>query len=381
MAENKKQHYVPKTYLKRFANGKLFSVLNVENEDIYENVAYVNQCYESYFYGNNLEWEKRLDLMERQWGMALDKACTGERIGENDKKLLKQFAMYQYQRTVANYNFNILSCKENIREIAKMYLKRDQISDEEADNFFEDYAKKMTSPDKSLDMVAAHEDIVEDLDVIIIECKTKSKLISSDAPIICINAFEPHAVGLGCMGLIMFFPACENKLVVIYDGKMYTANKKITTILDEEEIYHLNAYQYISAERIVFAKEKRDLEFVGESLKEERRKNRAIKPVQSLGAAESKLIAMSNKKIIRDCNLSFAHLSHEIRKIPQVCREGVQRKWERGWQDKLRNKATILPQIMKIHPETNSGLTIKEVKRGCRLMANYAEKYWRMPIS
>ena len=50
MAENKKQHYVPKTYLKRFANGKLFSVLNVENEDIYENVAYVNQCYESYFY-------------------------------------------------------------------------------------------------------------------------------------------------------------------------------------------------------------------------------------------------------------------------------------------------------------------------------------------
>ena len=78
-------------------------------------------------------------------------------------------------------------------------------------------------------------------------------------------------------------------------------------------------------------------------------------------------------KIIRDGNLSFAYLSHEIRKIPLVCREGVQRKWDKGWQDKLREKETILPQMMKIHPEENSGLTTKEVKRGCRLMANYAE--------
>ena len=124
MAENKKQHYVPKTYLKHFSNGKLFSVLNVENGDIYENVAYGNQCYESYFYGTDLEWEKRLNLMEQQWGMVLDKVCAGEMLGENDKNLLRQFALYQYQRTVSRDQFNILSYKENVREIAKMYLKR-----------------------------------------------------------------------------------------------------------------------------------------------------------------------------------------------------------------------------------------------------------------
>lgn len=69
--------------------------------------------------------------------------------------------------------------------------------------------------------------------------------------------------------------------------------------MEEEEIYHLNAYQYISVERIVYGKEKMDLDFVREPLKDERRKNRAVNPV----------------------------------------------------------------------------------KRGCRLMSNYAEKYWRMHIS
>ena len=40
MAENKKQHYVPKTYLKHFSNGKVFSVLNIDSNMIYENVSY-----------------------------------------------------------------------------------------------------------------------------------------------------------------------------------------------------------------------------------------------------------------------------------------------------------------------------------------------------
>lgn len=61
----------------------------------------------------------------------------------------------------------------------------------------------------------------------------------------------------------------------------------------------------------------------------------------------------------------------------KAIREAFPRKWEKGWQDKLRSKEVILPQIMKIHREEKNhpGLTNKEIKRGCRLMSNYAEKY------
>lgn len=114
MAENKKQHYVPKTYLKHFSNGKVFSVLNIGNDVIYENVSYASQCYENYFYGNDLGWEKRLNALESQWGVVLDKVCRGENIDNNDKSILKQFSVYQYNRTLAREQFNIMSYKENL---------------------------------------------------------------------------------------------------------------------------------------------------------------------------------------------------------------------------------------------------------------------------
>lgn len=382
MAENKKQHYVPKTYLKHFSNGKVFSVLNIGNDVIYENVSYASQCYENYFYGNDLGWEKRLNALESQWGVVLDKVCRGENIDNNDKSILKQFSVYQYNRTLAREQFNIMSYKENLRETAKVILQRNEISDEEFGDFLEQKAKEMTSPEKSLEMVESLEEVIDDLEVMVIDCISESKLVSSDAPVICINPFEPHGVGFGCMGLIIFFPASDSKLVVIYDGKMYKLNSNISVISDEQEIYNLNAYQYISAERIIYGKRKSDLEFVSDNLRDERTKNKEIKPVQSLGPLESKMIMMYNERIRYRGDLSFGHLSHEIRKIPLTCREAVPRKWEQGWQDKLKHKECIMPQLINLQAinKDEIGMTAKEIKRGCRLMSNYAEKYWRTNI-
>jgi hypothetical protein len=382
LAENKKQHYVPKTYLKHFSNGKVFSVLNVDNDMIYEDVSYASQCYENYFYGNNLVWEKRLNSMEKQWGMVLDKICRGENIDDNDKTLLKQFSIYQYNRTVAREQFNITSYIENLRETAKVILQRNEISDEDFGDFLEQKAKEITSPEKSLEMVESLEELINDLEVIVIDCISETKLISSDAPVICINPFEPHGVGFGCMGLLIFFPVSDTKLVVIYDVKMYKSNSNISVISDKQEIHNLNAYQYISAERIIYGKSKGDLEFVSDDLKDERTKNKAIKPVHSLGSLDAKMIVMSNERIMYRGDLSFAHLSHDIRKIPLTCREAVPRKWEQGWQDKLKHKESIMPQLINLRAinKDEIGMTAKEIKRGCRLMSNYAEKYWKTNI-
>lgn len=380
MAENKKQHYVPKTYLKHFSSGKVFSVLNIGDDEIHENVPYASQCYEDYFYGKNLEWEKRLNSMESQWGIVLDKICRGENIDDNDKTLLKQFSIYQYYRTAAREQFNIMSHKERLREAAKIALQRDEINDEEIDVFLEQKAKERTSPEKTLEMVDSMEEVIDDLEVIVIDCIAESNLVSSDAPVICINPFEPYKVGLGCMGLIIFFPVSDSKLVVIYDGKMYKSNANISVISDELEISALNAYQYISAERIVYGKSKKDLEFVSDSLKAERKKTKAIKPVDSLGPLNSKVVVTSNERIRYRGDLSFARLSHDIRKIPLTCREAVPRKWEQGWQDKLKFKENTVPQLIQLQAidKDKIGMTAKEMKRGYRLMSNYAEKYWRM---
>ena len=104
--------------------------------------------------------------------------------------------------------------------------------------------------------------------------------------------------------------------------------------------------------------------------------------MQSLGPLESKMIMMYNERIRYRGDLSFGHLSHEIRKIPLTCREAVPRKWEQGWQDKLKHKECIMPQLINLQAinKDEIGMTAKEIKRGCRLMSNYAEKYWRTNI-
>ena len=44
MSTQKKQHYVPKCYLKNFANNKLCSIYNQHSCKIIENISYFDQC-------------------------------------------------------------------------------------------------------------------------------------------------------------------------------------------------------------------------------------------------------------------------------------------------------------------------------------------------
>lgn len=62
MAEHKKQHQIPKTYMKHFSQNGLMSIMVGKYEDvkIINNVPYKDQCYENFYYGKDLIWEKNL---------------------------------------------------------------------------------------------------------------------------------------------------------------------------------------------------------------------------------------------------------------------------------------------------------------------------------
>lgn len=50
MAEKKKQHYVPKMFMRNFADeNKRFSVLHVESGKILEQVYSDSQCFKDYY--------------------------------------------------------------------------------------------------------------------------------------------------------------------------------------------------------------------------------------------------------------------------------------------------------------------------------------------
>lgn len=52
MAKNKKQHFVPRFYLRKFsADGRSVNIWNLTNEKRIQGANLKNQCYKDYFYG------------------------------------------------------------------------------------------------------------------------------------------------------------------------------------------------------------------------------------------------------------------------------------------------------------------------------------------
>ena len=121
MAEKKKQHYVPKVYLRCFADvNKRFSVYNIEKRTAIPSAFCDNQCYRDYFYGKDCEWENQLGEMETKWGVLFRLIHEHKQLGEDDIKLLKTFALYQRQRTFAENEYRKKENEELLIECGKM---------------------------------------------------------------------------------------------------------------------------------------------------------------------------------------------------------------------------------------------------------------------
>ena len=386
MAEKKKQHYVPKMFMRNFADeNKRFSVLQVESGKVLEQVYSDSQCFKDYYYGKDLVWENNLGKLEDCWAPAITKICEGQRLDDNDLLLIKQFAIYQRQRTLSEGNYKKQQKKAELIEIASMYCANKGLQyPKQIEEYVNKIADGAVTPQELLDIAVNAEKMIDDLCVTVIEYDTNAKLISSDAPIILWNTFECNGLGYMCMGLVIFFPISPTKLVTIYDGKMYTRNKDQQYIVsnDEKEVKNLNTIQYMSAEKIVFALKTDDFDFVDDAVIKQRKKEREKSPISALGTKDKKMIIEQNRGIHLECDLSFALLSHNIRKIISPCREAMPRTWMQEWENKLYKREELIPLLAQqmLDMEKGVGATRKELKRGCHLMTNFALQYWTKSI-
>lgn len=102
MAAQKKQHYVPQFYMKSFANDKGgISILNLSDYSVRNEVPYKSQCSIDYFYGKDGEWENILSRKESEWASVLRKMNAEETITSAEMKSIREFIVYQRQRTEA----------------------------------------------------------------------------------------------------------------------------------------------------------------------------------------------------------------------------------------------------------------------------------------
>ena len=257
LAENKKQHYVPKLYMKNFTqDGQLLSVYNIARKQCYSAVPYDDQCYKNYYYGRDAVWEKRLSAMETVWGVLFQKILTKSSLSDADIDAIRQFALYQLQRTVASNEYFVQQKEEFLLEYGKMFYKKRGVPfNETAKAICKERAKRDFSPADWLEFADEYMAYIQDLETVVIDYRTEGELITSDVPVVAINPFHQPSIGYACMGLIILFPISSHILVVLYDSKMYPKNKGKLFIesTDEDEVSNLNALQVISADKILLA--------------------------------------------------------------------------------------------------------------------------------
>jgi hypothetical protein len=387
----KEQHYVPQFYLKHFADqgGKL-SVLNIPKDAIHADVPYRSQCHKTYYYGEDGRWETRLSSMESGWSTAIDRLINREPITADDADLVRQFALYQRQRTLAQTEFINRQDAIVLADVVQMRLRNQPHSqqlftDVELARACREKIERETVPGFGIDLLKGMESVIDDLNLAVIRYDTVNELLASDVPTIAINKFCEHSIGFGCMGLILFFPLTPHDLVVIYDGGMYSAyrDRSYVTSQDEREVEDLNRFQYISAETIVLAQKQETLtglDYTNPEIKQERGHSRDAEAVSVFGSSNNHVIAVHSRITYHECNLSFAQLVGRARKIPFQCREAVPRVKEKGWAEKLSRKGSILappPQMAVTSSEQERSRSDREnLRRGCQSMSRFAEVYW-----
>lgn len=384
MPANKSQHYVPQFYMKLFADkdGK-FNIYNVERRKEYNNIPYKGQCQKDYFYGKDLVFEKKFRDMETEWSSLFNKIINEEDLNEEDVRRIKQFAVYQSTRTVAALEHGAESKRIQMIEFMKMECANNSIpaSLQQIEAFVEEKLKE-SNQDIPFPLHYSEECLsyVDDLNVVIMTYNTKETLISSDAPVVNVNKFIETHVGYAMAGFLSFFPICKNKIVAVYDARMYPRyrDRLYVESNDEKEVRILNEYQLINAETIIFSsRTDMDACYIAE-VEELRNGNRNSPAVQAIGSSDSKLLAFKPRLSIYPCVLSFATLNRDARRVPQIGRDFLPRTKDDKYVERMEFRENTIPEIDKIHGNRSIEQQ-KEFRRAIRRMNRFAYRYWSRP--
>ena len=183
MAEKKKQHYVPKFYMRKFlCDPNRYFLFNIEKNKNYGPVPYKDQCYEDYFYGKDKIWEDKLSIKESNWENAFNRFISGD-YSSDVITLLKEFAIFQKGRTVDQVEKQIDINAEMVFQQMRIIIDHDETIDEkekyygEAKNKAYEIAKQKMTPNELLNVFEKIVLTIDDLSFSHLHFLTKEKVI------------------------------------------------------------------------------------------------------------------------------------------------------------------------------------------------------------
>ena len=384
MAEKKKQHYVPKFYMRMFLfDNTSFYLYNLSSKKNIGLVPYKSQCYKNFFYGQNVILENKLSALELKWRDAM-LAFLDHNYSKGTIKLLKEFSLYQLRRTTNFYNQEKKAHQKLIQEYIETHLAgKNQLSAsniEMAKNISIEKADAMISPEIILDTVDNLLEQIEDLAFLHIHFKTNKKLISSDNPILPLNQYIQNNRGVGIIGYAMLFTISPTDACLFYDAKFYPkyANKYYVELNDQSIVNHINALLYATAEEIIYSSEPIDNTILSSNNNILRKQNSETNNVSNIGIPTNKMIVINNCAVYNHFNFIFLKIRDEFSKIKKCFRTPVPRIYDHGYDEKLLHEYTLLPDILSLN-KTNqiNDKYISDYKKSHEKYHHLIKKYWK----
>ncbi|ROP79410.1 uncharacterized protein DUF4238 [Stenotrophomonas rhizophila] len=257
----KNQHFVPRCHLRPFTldgENLAINLFNFARRRAVLNAPVKNQCSADYFYGKDLHYEKKMQVIEGLYGAAITRICgSGYALTGDDLELFRAFWVLQHLRTeAASRAFAALSA-EVVDTTGAPEEFRTSIAQ---------------TVQVVMSAVPEMVSVVEDLKVCLLRNRTAVDFITSDDPAIHTNRWYLRpgnerlgAPGLAKSGALCLIPLTPRHFFIAYDGDVYSlpVSNHWVDVRKESDVNMLNQQQLLNAVANVYFRETSDVTSIG----------------------------------------------------------------------------------------------------------------------
>ena len=236
MPNNKRQHFVPKSYQQNFSkDGNTIGCVLLKDGllQVVNKAAIKTQAYGDYFYSKDISIEQEISKVEGEANIIIQKILSAEPItlDLDEIQQMKEYVFFQHIRTPHYAN----QFEESIDQVYHKLGGSDGI--------------KVISPDKQLHIFRAFlpyiEETAEHFNLLIVDNQTDIPFITSPEPSIYFNPYQMQrgndTFGLLTFGGMLFMPLSSKKALLLYDPKAYEPQNEQVVSCSLSSVSNLNA--------------------------------------------------------------------------------------------------------------------------------------------